>query len=176
MLLVNPTWVVGMAFSPTRWHFRQSSKPATGWGTGLAATTVISGEVGGIVTGLIDGGEAPPQETVRRRVTGISQTIDNRFILIRFDILIESIYEILLISSQPIRRGKTPGEQSESGQTYGLVTPDRETTEKKTCSYDHHLAPQLIWAGKAEHVSFEMPTVFLHVHERIDHRPIIHRP
>ena len=28
--------------------------------------------------------------------------------------------------------------------------------------------PQLSWAGKAEHTSFEIPTLSLHVHERID--------
>ncbi len=33
--------------------------------------------------------------------------------------------------------------------------------------------PQLQWAGKAEHTSFDVPTVSLHVHERIDPRTII---
>lgn len=33
--------------------------------------------------------------------------------------------------------------------------------------------PQLIWAGKAEHTSFEVPTVSVHVHERIEPRTII---
>jgi adenine-specific DNA-methyltransferase len=33
--------------------------------------------------------------------------------------------------------------------------------------------PFLNWAGKAEHTSFEVPTVSLHVHERIDPRTII---
>ena len=56
----------------------------------------------------------------------------------------------------------------------GLVTPetDRETA-KKTYSYDPHLDPELVWAGKAEHMSFEVPTASLHVHERIDPRTII---
>ncbi|MCX6690698.1 MAG: site-specific DNA-methyltransferase, partial [Methanoregula sp.] len=36
-----------------------------------------------------------------------------------------------------------------------------------------HLDPQLQWAGKAEHTSFDIPTVSLHVHERIDPRTII---
>jgi adenine-specific DNA-methyltransferase len=40
-------------------------------------------------------------------------------------------------------------------------------------SYDPHLDPTLVWAGKAEHTSFEVPTVSLHVHERIDPRRII---
>ncbi|MFH1738083.1 MAG: DNA methyltransferase [bacterium] len=33
--------------------------------------------------------------------------------------------------------------------------------------------PYLNWAGKAEHTSFEVPTVSLHVHERIEPRTII---
>jgi len=54
------------------------------------------------------------------------------------------------------------------------VTPatDREAG-KKTYAYDPHLDPQLVWAGKAEHTSFEVHTVSLHVHERIDPRSII---
>lgn len=56
----------------------------------------------------------------------------------------------------------------------GLVTPDTDKdTGKKTYSYDPHLDPQLNWAGKAEHTSFKVPTVSLHVHERIDPRTII---
>ncbi len=57
----------------------------------------------------------------------------------------------------------------------GLVTPDTDpdTGEKRTYAYDPHLDPQLVWAGKAEHTSFEVPTVSLHVHERIDPRTII---
>jgi adenine-specific DNA-methyltransferase len=57
----------------------------------------------------------------------------------------------------------------------GLVTPDSDpdTGEKKTYEYDPHLDPQLQWAGKAEHTSFEVPTVSLHVHERIDPKTII---
>jgi adenine-specific DNA-methyltransferase len=44
---------------------------------------------------------------------------------------------------------------------------------KKKYEYDPHLDPQLVWAGKAEHTSFEVPTVSLHVHERIEPRTII---
>ncbi len=57
----------------------------------------------------------------------------------------------------------------------GLVTPktDPEKGEKKTYSYDPHLDPQLQWTGKTEHTSFEVPTVSLHVHERIDSKSII---
>ncbi len=57
----------------------------------------------------------------------------------------------------------------------GLVTPktDPDKGEKKKYEYDPHLDPQLQWAGKAEHTSFEVPTVSLHVHERIDPKTII---
>jgi len=57
----------------------------------------------------------------------------------------------------------------------GLVTPstDPPETARKTYAYDPHLDPQLVWAGKAEHTSFEVPTVSLHVHERIDPCSII---
>ena len=57
----------------------------------------------------------------------------------------------------------------------GLVTPktDPDTGEKQTYAYDPHLEPQLDWAGKTEHSSFAVPTVSLHVHERIDPKTII---
>ncbi|MFD2100123.1 site-specific DNA-methyltransferase [Flagellimonas iocasae] len=43
----------------------------------------------------------------------------------------------------------------------------------KKYAYDPHLDPQLHWAGKTERISFEVPTVSLHVHERIDPKSII---
>ncbi|MBC7185681.1 MAG: site-specific DNA-methyltransferase [Calditrichaeota bacterium] len=58
----------------------------------------------------------------------------------------------------------------------GLVTPETDPDagqQKKTYAYDPHLDPQLVWAGKAEHTSFEVPTVSLHVHERIEPRTIL---
>ncbi len=44
---------------------------------------------------------------------------------------------------------------------------------KKTYNYDPHLDPALQWAGKDEHTSFQVPSVSLHVHERIDPYTII---
>lgn len=56
----------------------------------------------------------------------------------------------------------------------GLVTPETDPDgDNKNYSYDPHLDPQLVWAGKAEHTNFEVPTVSLHVHERIDPRSIM---
>jgi adenine-specific DNA-methyltransferase len=56
----------------------------------------------------------------------------------------------------------------------GLVNADSDQdAPRKTYAYDPHLDPSLQWAGKAERTSFEVPTVSLHVHERIDPRTII---
>jgi adenine-specific DNA-methyltransferase len=56
----------------------------------------------------------------------------------------------------------------------GMVDPDTDPDgEQKKYSYDPHIDPQLHWAGKSEHLSFEVPTVSLHVHERIDPLTII---
>src|ERR1700756_4509478 len=56
----------------------------------------------------------------------------------------------------------------------GLVTPETDRDGgKKPYSYDPHLDPDLQWSGKAERTSFEVSTLSLHVHERIDPRSII---
>ena len=56
----------------------------------------------------------------------------------------------------------------------GLVTPDTDPDSgPKTYTHDPHIDPQLSWAGKKEHTSFEVPTVSLHVHERVDPRTIL---
>jgi len=56
----------------------------------------------------------------------------------------------------------------------GLVRAETDPDgEKKTYQYNPHLDPQLQWSGKAEHTSFDVPTVSLHVHERIDPHTLI---
>ena len=48
----------------------------------------------------------------------------------------------------------------------GLIEFDRPPPQpKKSYRYDPHLDPQLQWAGKAEHTSFDVDTVSLHIHE-----------
>ena len=67
-------------------------------------------------------------------------------------------------------------EQRVNNPPVGLVTPDTDKDAgKKSYAYDPHLDPQLVWAGKAERTSFELPTVSLHVHERIDPRTIVEK-
>lgn len=58
-------------------------------------------------------------------------------------------------------------------KVYDYVAPVPSVKPKQEFDYDPHLDPQLVWAGKKEHSSFEVPTVSLHVHERIDPYTII---
>ena len=56
---------------------------------------------------------------------------------------------------------------------YDYIPPVPSVKPRQQLDYDPHLDPQLVWAGKKEHSSFEVPTVSLHVHERIDPHTII---
>src|ERR1700730_13620654 len=78
-------------------------------------------------------------------------------------------------SKRPIEQYDHKGKTRVNNPPVGLVTPktDPLATTHKTYFYDPHLDPQLQWAGKKEHLSFDVPTVSLHVHERIDPRTII---
>ena len=58
-------------------------------------------------------------------------------------------------------------------KVYDYIEPVPSVRPGKDLDYDPHLDPQLVWAGKKEHASFEVPTVSLHVHETIDPRTII---
>jgi hypothetical protein len=72
---------------------------------------------------------------------------------------------------RPIEQYEHKGKKRVNNPPVGLVTPDTDPDlGKKAYAYNPHLDPQLTWAGKAEHTSFQVPTVSLHVHERIDPR------
>lgn len=83
---------------------------------------------------------------------------------------------------KPIKNAQKPIEQYEHKDKKRLNNPpvglvdahtDNGGLKKTKYEYDPHLDPQLQWSGKAEHTSFDVPTVSLHVHERIDPRRII---
>ncbi|MCG3130950.1 MAG: hypothetical protein FLDDKLPJ_01724 [Phycisphaerae bacterium] len=81
-------------------------------------------------------------------------------------------------AKKPIEQYRHKDKTRANNPPVGLVTPetdplpsDRPATREY--AYDPHLDPQLIWAGKAERLAFEVPTVSLHVHERIDPKTII---
>jgi adenine-specific DNA-methyltransferase len=76
--------------------------------------------------------------------------------------------------SKPVEQYTHKGKKRVNNPPVGLVTPETDKeTGKKIYAYDPHIDPSLQWAGKKEHTSFEVPTVSLHVHERIDPRTII---
>lgn len=75
---------------------------------------------------------------------------------------------------KPIEQYEHRDKQRVNNPPVGLVSAETDPDgAKKTYAYDPHLDPQLQWAGKTERTSFEIPTVSLHVHERIDPRSII---
>jgi len=78
------------------------------------------------------------------------------------------------LREKPIEHYDHAGKQRLNNPPVGLVTPSTDAdSPTKTYAYDPHLDPQLVWAGKAERASFDVPTVSLHVHERIDPRTIV---
>ena len=75
---------------------------------------------------------------------------------------------------RPIEQYEHKGKERANNPPVGLVNPQNDPDAgKKTWAYDPHLDPQLVWTGKAEHTSFDVPTVSLHVHERIDPKSIV---
>jgi len=77
-------------------------------------------------------------------------------------------------TKRPIESYRHADKERVNNPPVGLVTPDTDPDAgPRTYAYDPHLDPQLQWAGKAEHTSFEVPTVSLHVHERTDPRTIV---
>lgn len=75
---------------------------------------------------------------------------------------------------RPVEQYGHKGKKRTNNPPVGLVDAKSDAAEgKQTYAYDPHLDPTLVWAGKAERTSFEIPTVSLHVHERIDPRTII---
>lgn len=79
-------------------------------------------------------------------------------------------------AAKPIENYQHTDKERANNPHIGMVneaTEKYETIAKKKYEYDPHLDPQLQWAGKAERTSFEVPTVSLHVHERIDPKTII---
>lgn len=77
-------------------------------------------------------------------------------------------------AKRPIEQYDHAGKQRANNPHVGIVTAENDPDGGRTrYAYDPHLDPSLQWAGKAEHTSFEVPTVSLHVHERIDPKTIL---
>lgn len=75
---------------------------------------------------------------------------------------------------KPIKQFVHPDKKRANNPPVGLVTSDNDPDgPAKQYAFDPHRDPQLVWAGKAERTSFEVPTVSLHVHERVDPKTIL---
>ena len=57
----------------------------------------------------------------------------------------------------------------------GMAQHDKAEEKLKTYQFDPHLDPTLQWAGKAEGMSFQVPTSSIHIHESIKPLNIIAR-
>lgn len=55
----------------------------------------------------------------------------------------------------------------------GMAQHDKAEDKVKTYEFDPHLDPTLQWAGKAEGMSFDVPTSSIHIHESIKPHKII---
>jgi len=55
----------------------------------------------------------------------------------------------------------------------GMAQHDTAPETRKTYAFDPHIDPTLDWAGKAEGVSFDVPTSSIHIHESIKAHKII---
>ena len=70
---------------------------------------------------------------------------------------------------RPVENYTHPDKERINNPPVGLVTPETDKDgDHNAYAFDPHIDPQLQWAGKKERTSFEVPTVSLHVHERID--------
>jgi adenine-specific DNA-methyltransferase len=75
---------------------------------------------------------------------------------------------------KPIEQYQHKGKQRVNNPPVGLVDSSTDVDKgRRTYSYDPHLDPSLFWAGKSERTSFDVHTVSLHVHERVDPRSIV---
>ena len=69
-----------------------------------------------------------------------------------------------------------PNEKRKNNPPVGMVDPNNDPDQPSTrYSYDPRLDPQLQWSGKTEHSEFDVDTVSLHVHERIDPLTIVEK-
>ena len=57
----------------------------------------------------------------------------------------------------------------------GMAQHDKAEERVKTYQFDPHLDPTLQWAGKAEGMSFDVPTSSIHIHESIKPHSIVAR-
>ena len=55
----------------------------------------------------------------------------------------------------------------------GLAHLDRDETPVRHLAYDPHRDPELVWAGKAERNTADVPAPSIHVHEELSAQKIV---
>src|SRR5205823_7114296 len=73
----------------------------------------------------------------------------------------------------PALQFESQGAEIENLIDAGLAADDLDGAKAALAELKRRREPYLNWAGKAERTSFEVPTVSLHVHERIDPKTIM---
>ena len=73
----------------------------------------------------------------------------------------------------PVEDYEHSGAKRTNNPPAGLAHLDREDTPTKTLAYDPHLDPQMVWAGKAERASVDVPAPSVHVHEELSAQKIV---
>jgi adenine-specific DNA-methyltransferase len=73
----------------------------------------------------------------------------------------------------PVEDYEHSGAKRTNNPPAGLAHLDREETPTKTLTYDPHLDPQMVWAGKAERASVNVPAPSVHVHEELSAQKIV---
>ncbi len=73
----------------------------------------------------------------------------------------------------PVEDYEHSGAMRTNNPPAGLAHLDRDETPSRTLSYDPHLDPQLVWAGKAERQETKVPAPSVHVHEELSAQKIV---
>ena len=82
----------------------------------------------------------------------------------------------VVTEESPVAQYVHPDNKRKNNPPVGMVDPNNDPDQpSKKYSYDPRLDPQLQWSGKTENSEFDVDTVSLHVHERIDPLTIIEK-
>jgi len=82
----------------------------------------------------------------------------------------------VVTEESPVAQYVHPDNKRKNNPPVGMVDPQNDPDQpSKRYSYDPRLDPQLQWSGKTENSEFDVDTVSLHIHERIDPLTIIEK-
>ena len=82
----------------------------------------------------------------------------------------------IVTDESPVEQYVHPDKKRKNNPPVGMVDPNNDPDQpSKRYSYDPRLDPQLQWSGKTENSEFDVDTVSLHIHSRIDPLTIIEK-